>query len=171
MAMRLLRVGQIINAQGIRGELRVFPLTDYKERFEELEYVYIEGDPSLKYDIQNVRYKNELVLLKLKGIDDRNAAEALKEKYLIIDETQKRELPEDTYLIADLIGLEVYSETNEWIGTLIDVIQSTGQDLYEILIREDPPKTALVPAVKEFILDVNVDKKRMTIKVIEGLIE
>ncbi|HHY90890.1 MAG TPA: 16S rRNA processing protein RimM [Clostridiales bacterium] len=169
--MRLLRVGQIINAHGIRGELRVYPLTDYKERFEELEYVYIEGVPSLKYDIQKVRYKNELVVLKLKGIEDRNAAEALKEKYLIIDETQMRELPEDTYFIADLIGMEVYSETNERIGTLINVIQSTGQDLYEILVQENPSKTALIPAVKEFIVDVDVDQKRMTIKLIEGLIE
>ncbi len=169
---RWLKVGQIINVHGIRGELKIYPLTDYKERFEELEYVYIEEEQlRKKYDIEKARYKNELILLKLKGIEDRNMAELFKEKYVTIDKTQIRTLPEDTYLIADLIGLKVYSEDSQLIGIIQNVISSKGQDLYEILTQERPQKTALVPAVGEFIKEVNVEEKKIIIKVIEGLIE
>ena len=164
-----LRVGQIANAQGIRGEIKVYPLVDYKERFEELEYLYIEGR-STKYDIENIGYKSGLILLKIRGIEDRNAAEALRQKYLTIDNTQQRKLPEDTYLIDDLIGMKVYSENNIYIGEVVDVIQRERQDLYEIMTQKNPIKTSLVPAVGEFIKQVDVDKKKIVIKIIEGLI-
>ena len=167
-----LRVGQIVNTHGIRGELRVYPLTDYKERFEELDYVFVEEQAEdKKMSIDQVKYKNNLVLLKLKGIETLNDAENYKGKYLLIERSSSRELPEDTYLIADLIGMEVLSEQDEFIGTLKDVIQSAGTDIYEINSAINPGKTILIPAVSEFIKEVCMDKRIIIIKLIEGLVE
>lgn len=166
-----LKVGQIVNVQGLKGELRVYPLTDYKERFEELEWVYVENCGEEKFYIEKVKYKNQLVILKLKGIDDRNTAEKYKERYLVIDREHTRPLPEDTYLIADLIGLKVYSDEGQFVGTIKDVIQSTGQDLYEVIDAQNPQKGILIPAVDAFIQEVNIDKGFVQVKLIEGLIE
>ncbi|WP_053957742.1 ribosome maturation factor RimM [Inediibacterium massiliense] len=168
--VKLFKVGQIVNVQGIRGEIRVYPLTDYKERFEELEFVYIE-DSDKKFYIDHVKYKNNLVLLKFKGIDDRNEAEKLKTKYLMIDEEDRRELPEDTYYISDLIGIKVYTEDKVLVGEVKNIIQNTAQDLYEIVDAKNPKKTILIPAVGEFIKEVDIQNKTMTIATIEGLIE
>ncbi|QEK12033.1 16S rRNA processing protein RimM [Crassaminicella thermophila] len=168
---KLLKVGQIVNAQGIRGEVKVYPLTDYKERFEELDWVYMGDNIEEKFYIEKVKYKNELVILKLKGIDDRNMAERCKTKYLMIDKKDARELPEDTYFIVDLIGLKVYTNDKILIGTIKNVIQNTGQDLYEIEDHKNPKKTILIPAVEAFIKEVNIEKGYIIVTPIEGLIE
>ncbi|KXG79012.1 ribosome maturation factor RimM [Thermotalea metallivorans] len=168
---KLLKVGQIVNTQGIRGEVRVYPLTDYKERFEELEWVYMDANTKEKFFIERVRYKNNLVILKLKGIDDINVAEKYKNKYITISRENARKLPEDTYFITDLVGLKVYSEENELIGIMKNVIQSAGNDIYEVVSDKDPKKTILIPAVGEFIKEVNLDKGMIIVKIIEGLIE
>ncbi|QXM05899.1 ribosome maturation factor RimM [Crassaminicella indica] len=167
----LLKVGQIVNVQGIRGELRVYPLTDYKERFEELEWVYMENNREDKFYIEKVRYKNNLVILKLKGIDDRNEAERLKNKFLTIDRENARVLPEDTYYIVDLIGLKVFTDKEKFIGNVKNVIQNAGQDLYEIADAENPKKTILIPAVGAFIKEVSIEKGHIIVTPIEGLIE
>ncbi|MCT4621420.1 MAG: ribosome maturation factor RimM [Marinisporobacter sp.] len=167
----LLKVGQIVNVQGIRGEVRVYPLTDYKERFEELEWVYMDHNREEKFYIEKVRYKNNLILLKLKGINGRNEAERLRNKYLTIDRENARTLPEDTYLIVDLIGLKVFTDEENFIGTVKNVIQNTGQDLYEIEDAKNPKKTVLIPAVGAFIKEVNIEKGQIIVTPIEGLIE
>ncbi|TCO79016.1 ribosome maturation factor RimM [Marinisporobacter balticus] len=167
----LLKVGQIVNVQGILGEVRVYPLTDYKERFEELDWVYINENREEKMYIEKVRYKNNLVLLKLKGINDRNTAEEYRQKYLMIEKENKRELPEDTYLIVDLIGLRVYSTEEVFIGSIKNVIQNAGHDLYEIADPKNPKKSIFIPVVGEFIKEVSIEKGFVVVKLIEGLIE
>ncbi|MBF8982165.1 16S rRNA processing protein RimM [Lutibacter sp. B2] len=167
----LLKVGQIVNTQGIRGEVRVYLLSDYKERFEELEWVYMDGNIEEKFYIEKVRYKNNLVILKIKGIDDCNTAELYRNKYLTIDRADARILPEDTYLIVDLIGLDVYSVEGELIGKLKNVIQGTANDLYEITSEKNPTKTILIPVVEEFIKKVDIEEGKIIVKLIEGLIE
>jgi 16S rRNA processing protein RimM len=168
---KLLKVGQIVNTQGIKGEVRVYPLTDYKERFEELEWVYMDTDTEKKYYIEKVKYKSNLVILKFKGIDDINVAERFRDKYLTISKDNARALEEDTYLITDLIGLKVYTVEGEFIGTVKDVIQAAGNDVYEISSANTAGKSILIPAVGEFIKNVNLENDTMTVKVIEGLIE
>ncbi len=171
MKENFLKVGQIINTHGVRGEMKVYPLTDYKERFEELEYVYLEDSIAhKKIYIDNVKYKNNIVILKVKGIESLNDAEKLKTKYIFIDRADSRKLPEDTFLVADLIGLKVYTEQNELIGTINDVIQSAGNDIYEIIDYNNPSKKILIPAVGEFIKEVDLEKG-IIVNVIEGLIE
>ena len=170
MDKKPLKVGQIVNTQGIKGELRVYPLTDYKERFEELDWVYIDGFDNQKFYIEEIKYKSSLVIIKFKGIDDMNQAETFKMKYLLIDRVYARELPEDTYFIADLIGVEVLNLKEEIIGTLDNVIQSSGNDIYEVISVKNHKKI-LIPAVGEFVKKVDIKNKKIYVDLIEGLIE
>ncbi|SHJ95958.1 ribosome maturation factor RimM [Paramaledivibacter caminithermalis] len=165
-----IRIGQIVNTLGLMGEVKVYPFTDYKERFEELEYVYIEDNIDSKLEIEKVRYKKQLIILKFKGMDSINAVKNLKNKYIAIDKKDIRELPEDSYYIFDLIGSKVLDENNTLIGKLIDVMQNTSQDIY-VVEHVESKKPVLIPAVKEFIKDVNIEEKTIEVKLIEGMIE
>lgn len=164
--MDKIKVGQVVNVVGLKGELKVYHYSDYKERFEELTKVYLED---IRYQITGVRYMKELVILKLAGIDDRTEAEKHKGQEIFIDKEDIRVLPEDTYYIFDLIGLTVIDEDGARLGTLSDVIQNSAQDLYEVE-RENQSKF-LIPAVEEFILKVDLQEKTMTVRLIEGLME
>lgn len=164
--MDRIRIGQVVNVVGLKGELKVYHYSDYKERFEELAQIYLGNT---QYKIAGVRYNKEIVILKLAGIDDRTEAEKHKGEDVYIDKADVRELPEDTYYIFDLIGLNVIDEGGEVIGTLCDVIQNSAQDLYEIE-RENKDKF-LIPAVEEFILKIDMKSRTMTVRLIEGLFE
>ncbi len=164
--LKRFKLGQIVNAVGLKGENRVYPYTDYKERFEELKQLYIEDEI---YEIEKVRYMGQMVIIKFVGISDRNAAEALKGKYLYIDRENARKLDEDEYFVADLIGMKIQDEAGNLVGTLSDVIQNTAQDVYEIELPDG--KKFMIPAVGEFILDVDMDSKIMVVKLIEGMID
>lgn len=164
--MEKIKIGQIVNVVALKGEVKVYNYSDYKERFEELDYIYVEDK---KTNIENVRYMKEMVILKLEGSNDRNAAEALKGKNVYIGEDQLRELPEDTYYIRDLIGLEIRDQEDKKIGNLKDVIQNSAQDLYEIELENK--NVTLIPAVEEFVLDINLQEKYIKVKIIEGMLD
>ncbi len=159
-----IKVGKITTAVGIKGEVKVYPYTDDPERFEELESVYA-GDDVMKID--KVRYQKNLVILKFNGVNDRNAAEALRDRFLTIDRSDLRELDEDEYFIFDLIGLEAVDQEGVHIGEVTDVIQNTAQDLYEI--KMDDGRKYLVPAVYEIVTDIDIENGIMKINPIEGL--
>lgn len=165
-----IKIGQIVNTQGLRGEVRVYPLTDYKERFEELTYIYLEDNMETKLEIEKVRYKNQLVILKFNGLNNINDVEKFKDLYIEIDEEEIRELPDDTYYIYELIGMEVIDEENLHIGKLIDVIQNAAQDIYVIEYKSSKKKI-LIPAVKEYVKEVSIEDKIIKVKLIEGMIE
>lgn len=164
--MEKIKIGQIVNVVALKGEVKVYNYSDYKERFEELDYIYIDDK---KTNIEKVRYMKEMAILKLEGTNDRSAAEALKGKNIFIGEDQLRELPEDTYYIKDLIGLEIRDQEDNKIGKLKDVIQNSAQDLYEIELENK--NITLIPAVEEFILDINLEEKYIKVKIIEGMLD
>jgi len=164
--MEKYKIGRIVNAVGLKGEVKVYNYSDYKERFEEIDTVFVEEE---KYAILNTRYMKDVAILKLAGVEDRNGAEALKEKDLYITEEMLRVLPEDTYYVKDLIGLQVTDEKGEILGVVTDVFKNTAQDLYEIELENK--KKILLPAVEEFVLDINMEHKRMTVRLIEGLLD
>lgn len=159
-------IGQIINVVGIKGELKVYNLTDYKERFQELNWLYVEDE---KFEIEKVRYQKEIVILKLKGINDRNTAEKYRDKYLKIDRQDARELPEDSYFIVDIIGCEVLDENDVLLGQVKSVLEYSAQDLYEVEMENKT--TFLIPAVGEFIKEVDIEKKVIRVRLPEGLID
>ncbi len=164
---KMLRVGKIINTHGIKGDLKVLPLTDYAERFEELDWVYMDGNNE-KFYIRNVKYMPTVVLLSFKGYGDISSVEKFRGKYLLIDESQRRVLPEDTHYIADIIGLDIYTVENEHIGKVKDIIQTGSNEVY--VIEDENDKEILIPAVREFILEICLEEGKIIIDPIEGMI-
>ncbi len=160
-----IKVGKIVSAVGIRGEVKVYPYTDYLERFEELEGVYAAEE---WLEIEKVRYQKNMVIIKFETVDDRNAAEGMRDRFLTIDREDLRELEEDEYFIFDLIGLEAQDTGGKRLGVVSDVIQNTAQDLYEI--KTDRGKKHLIPAVREFVPEIDIDRGIMVINPIEGLL-
>lgn len=164
--MERIKVGQIVNVVGLKGELKVYHYSDYKERFEEIQEIYVEDTI---YEILKVRYMKDMAILKLKGIDDRTKAETYKGKNLYILEKDMRVLPEDTYYVKDLKGLSVIDEEGTPLGVLSDVIQNRAQDLYEIEMENK--NKFLIPAVEQFILKIDMESRTMTVKLMEGLVD
>ena len=163
-----LKIGQIVNTQGLRGEMRVYPLTDYKERFEEIDSLFLGENFSEKVKIEKVRYKKNMVILKLRGIDHINDVEKLKNVYLYVDK-EDRELDEDTYYIEDIIGMKVYTMEDEYVGDVDDVIQTAGaNDIYSV--RNSEKKQVLIPVVDEFVKEIDMEKGIIRIDPIEGMI-
>ncbi|MPQ42391.1 ribosome maturation factor RimM [Clostridium tarantellae] len=154
-----LRVGQIVNTHGVKGEVKVLPLTDDMYRFDDLEYVMINGK---KVNIESVKYLKDKVILKLEGVNTMNEAEKLKFKqyYLEISRDQAVELPEDSYFIADLKGCKVIDTNNFEYGTIKDVIQTPANDVYWV----KGEKEILIPVLKEIVLDINIEDGLITIK-------
>ncbi len=166
---QLMEIGQIVNTYGIKGFVKVVPFTDDYTRFEDLTSVYIETKNSLKsVVIEEVKYSKNLVLLKLKGIDDVNTAEIYKNCYLKIDRKDAVKLPEDSYFIVDLIGLEVYTEDNNNLGKIVDVYPTGANDIY--VVKDELGKQVLLPAIGEVIKNVDLENKKMIVHLIDGLI-
>lgn len=163
--MEKLRLGRVTSAVGLSGELRVYPYTDYKEKFEEFDYVLLRD---LKYPIEAVRYHKNMVILRLKGISDRTAAEKCRETDLFVYREDAPPLPPDTYYVKDLIGLRALDLNGNEIGTLTDVIKNSAQDLYEIT-PSDGKKPFLVPAVEEFVPEIRMEEGIVRLQLIEGL--
>lgn len=163
--MEKILMGKVVNVVGLKGELKIYSYTDRNERFEELDQIWLDNEIRT---IQNVRYQNKVVILKLEGINDRNQAEAQRNKNVYIEETDLQELPEDTYYVRDLIGMEVLTEEGK-LGMISDVVQNTAQDLYEVKTEEG--KKILIPVVKEFVLEVNMNEKTVKVKLPEGLLD
>lgn len=165
----LLKVGAITTTHGVRGEVKVYPTTDEPERFLELDYVLLDTGKELKrYDISNVKFFKNLVILKFDGVDNINDIEKYKGKELWIPREEGRELGEDEYYIADLLGMKVLLEDGTEFGTLKDVMETGANDVYVIDSREHGE--VLLPAIKECILDVDLDENTMTVHLMKGLI-
>lgn len=133
-------VGQIVNTFGIKGFLKVKPFTDEASRFEELKKVYIvKKNEMQEVEIEEVSYQKDMVLLKLKGIDNLTEAEKYKGLYLKIDRKNAKKLPKGTYFIADLLGLEVYTEEGELLGKVDDIFNAGANDVY--VVKDELRKT------------------------------
>ncbi len=162
-------VGQIVNTFGIKGLVKVKPFTDEKSRFEELKSVYIsqKGKSLYKVEIENVSYQKEMVLLKLKGIDSLTDAEKYKGAYLKIERKDAKKLPKDTYFIADLIGLEVYTDDGELLGKLDDIFKTNANDVY--VVKNEIGKQILLPAIKEVLKQIDLENEKITVHLTSGL--
>lgn len=167
--MEYIKVGRIINTHGIRGELKVFPLTDNLDRFDDLKIVYI-GNNKEKVEIEQVKYHKGLAIIKLKEFHNINQVLKFKDDFLYIDVEDKVELPEDHYFIFDIVDCNVYDTEGRKIGVVTDVLQYTSNDVYVVKDKEKN-KEYLIPAVKEFVVDIDVENKKIIIDPIEGMIE
>ena len=165
----LLQVGVITQTHGVRGEVKVFPTTDDPERFLDLKKVLLDtGRETLPLEIQSVKFFKQFVILKFKGIDNINDIERYKRCPLLVTREDAVELEEDEFFIADMIGMKVVTEDGEEFGTLKDVMETGANDVY--IIDSDEHGEVLIPAIRECILDVDVEEQKMTIHLMEGLV-
>lgn len=162
-------IGQIINTHGIKGELKVYPLTNDVNRFDKLKSAYL-GTDKIPVNITGVKYHKEIVILRLKEFNDINEVIKFKSQYIYVDEENKVVLPEDNYFISDLIGCRVIDTESNPLGIIKDVLQGYSNDVY-VVLDDSNKKEYLLPAVKEFIKQVDIKDKLVVVDPIEGMIE
>jgi 16S rRNA processing protein RimM len=164
----MIKVGQIVTTYGHKGEVKVYPLTDNPDRFNQLEYVYLQlPDGIKKFHIQKIRYYNNFVLIKFKEVPDMSFAEKLRGVYITIEEDQLVALPEEHYFIFQIIGLDVY-EKDFYLGKITDIIQTGSNDVYIVKNNE---REILIPALKSIVKEIDLTEKKMSVSLPEGLLD
>ena len=165
---QFLQVGVISSTHGIRGEVKVFPTTDDAARFKKLKKVLLDtGKEQLELEVQSVKFFKQFVIVKFKGIDNINDIEIYKGKSLLVPREDAVALGKDEYYIADLIGMEVFTEEGR-LGVLKDVMETGANEVY--IIDSDRHGEVLIPAIKQCILDVDNEVRKMKIHMMDGLI-
>lgn len=167
MQKQFLEAGKIVNTHGVTGEIKVQPWCDSPEVLIDFDTLYLS--PTEPVQVKKAYVHKNCVVMRLTGVDTCEAAEALKNRILYLNRDDV-ELPEDLVFIQDILGLTVFdTRTEETIGTLRDVNQGAGHDLY--IIRRDGKPDALIPACKPFLKNIDLEKGIITVETIEGLIE
>lgn len=166
----LLQVGIIASTHGVRGEVKVYPTTDDPRRFRRLKEVVLDtGKEKMNLEIEGVKFFKQFVILKFKGLDNINNIEKYRQKSLYVTRKNAVRLQRDEYFIADLIGLKVQDEDGKELGTVKDVIETGANDVYEVEMADG--KSLLLPAIKQCILNVDVENGTMQVHVLEGLLD
>ncbi len=164
------QVGVITSPHGIAGEVNVFPTTDDPKRFRRLkEVILVKGKTESTVEIENIKFFKQMVILKLKGYDDRDSVEKLRQCSLLVPRENAVRLQKDEYFIADLIGLKVLDadQSDVEIGILEDVMSTGANDVY--VIRKTSGEELLLPAIKQCVLEVNVMDGFVKVHLLEGL--
>jgi 16S rRNA processing protein RimM len=165
-----LQIGKIVNTHGVKGEVKLIPLTDDPHRFEELEWVYIEKDGRMdKYTIQQIKYIKGSVIIKFAGMDSPEQANEFRDCFVLIDRKNAVKLPEDSFFICDIIGCSVYDEKGNLLGELSDVLQTGSNDVY--IVRNASGKDILLPALKSVVRSILPESKRIDVVIPKGLLD
>lgn len=167
----LLKVGVITSTHGVHGEVKVFPTTDDANRFKRLKHIILDTErEKLTLEIEGVKFFKQMVILKFKGLDHIEDVERYRQKNLYVERKNAVKLYKDEYFIADLIGLQVFEEDGKLFGTLKDVITTGANDVYAVEMA-DTGEEILIPAIKQCILDVKIEERKMTVHIMEGLLD
>lgn len=159
-------VGEVLTTFGHRGEVKVRPETDSPEHFQKLEQVRLVGGEAdgRMLRIEKARLHKRAVIIKFAGIDDMSAAETLRGAEIRVRESQLMPLERDQYYIHDIIGLDVITTDGRRLGKIKEVIRSPANDVYVT-------DRAMIPAVKEFVVSIDLQEKRMVVRPVEGLVQ
>lgn len=166
---KYLEIGQIVNTFGIKGMVKVKPFTDNIERFSNLEKIYIKNKSGqTEYKIQEVKYYKNMVLVKFEGIENPEQADLLRNSYLIVDRETEEPLEAGRYYIVDMIGLDVFTDDNEYLGKLEDIYNTGSNDIY--VVKNELGKQVLLPAIEDVIKNIDMDNKKVIVHLIPGLV-
>lgn len=164
----LFKIGIITDTHGLKGEVKVFPTTDDVNRFKKLPEVIVRGKGiDVTLEGAGARFFKNLVILRFKGINDINDVEKYKKCELFVTRENAVKLKKDEYFIADLIGLRVVTDEGEELGVIDDVIQTGANDVYDVKNAEG--EEILLPAIKECVLNVDVEGGVVTVHMMKGL--
>ena len=166
---KYLEIGQIVNTFGIKGMVKVKPFTDNIERFNNLEKIYIKNKSGqTEYKIQEVKYHKNMVLIKFEGIENPEQADLLRNSYLIVDRETEEPLEPGRYYIVDMIGLDVFTDDNEYLGKLEDIYNTGSNDIY--VVKNELGKQVLLPAIEDVIKNIDMENKKVIVHLIPGLV-
>lgn len=167
--MEFLEVGKIINTHGLRGDVKVTAWTDLPEDFEDIKRVYIKkhGENEM-LTVSKIKYQKNNLIVKFKEINDINEAEKYKGQVLFANRDDLWELEDGVYYIADLIGLDVYDESGK-IGVIADVFNTGANDIYDV--KREGKKNLLLPVIDDVVKEIDLENKKVTVHVMEGLDE
>jgi 16S rRNA processing protein RimM len=169
LSQEFIIIGKIVSTQGNKGEVNVLPLTDSTDRFKNLATVFLRSNNSQTIlNIEETRIKKDRIILKIKDIKNIKEAKTIVGSFLEVERKNAVKLPKDTYFIFEIIGLEVYTENNVFLGKVENVISTGSNDVY--IVKNKDEEELFIPAIREVIKDVNLRKKRMTINMVDGLI-
>ncbi len=162
------QVGIITAPHGVRGEVKVFPTTDDVRRFRRLKEVILDtGKERLNMEIEGVKFVKQFAVLKFKGYDTMDDVERFRQKPLLVARENAVRLGRDEYFIADLMGLRALDEDGQEIGILREVIETGANDVYAIDLKDGGE--LLLPAIKQCVLEVDVEAGYIKIHILEGL--
>ncbi|MGN1181115.1 MAG: ribosome maturation factor RimM [Suilimivivens sp.] len=167
---QVFQVGIISSTHGVRGEVKVFPTTDDVRRFKKLKEVLLDtGKEYLTLQIEGVKFFKQFVILKFKGYDNIDDIVKYRGKSLFVTRENAVKLQKDEYFIADLIGLKVTNEDESFSGVLKDVMETGANDVY--IVESSDGKEVLIPAIKDCILQVDFEKERILVHLLDGLLD
>lgn len=166
---KYLEIGQIVNTFGIKGMVKVMPFTENIERFSKMKTVYVKNKKeNKKYEIEEVKYHKNMVLIKFKGIENPEQADLLRQSYLLVDRADEEPLEEGTYYIVDMIGLEVYTDEGELLGILGDIFNTGSNDIY--VVKNELGKQILLPSIPDVIKKIDMPNKKVIVHLLPGLV-
>jgi 16S rRNA processing protein RimM len=163
---RFLVIGEITKPHGVRGEMRVMPLTDRPERFTWLKEIFLGEDGETLVPVTSARLHQNFVLLKLAGYETRDAAESLRGTKLVIPADQAIPLEEGEYYLYELIGMDVLTEAGESLGEITDVIETGANNVFVVRGAE---RELLIPDIPDVVLDIDFEDGRMIVRPLPGL--
>ena len=165
-----IRIGVISASHGIKGEAKIYPTTDDIRRFDRLDYCFLEDKGEMiRLDVSGVKYVKGMPVVGFRQFHSIDDVMRYKNKDLLIPREEGVELEEDEYYIADLIGLRVMTDTGEKLGELFDVMETGSNDVY--LIRGEEGREILIPAIRDCVLDIDLEQGVMTVHVMPGLLD
>ncbi|MDA8099833.1 MAG: ribosome maturation factor RimM [Nitrospiraceae bacterium] len=166
----LITIGKVQKPHGVKGEVKVEPLTDHLDRFRKLRRVFLTASDEKTQEcaVKAVRYLDSIPLLQLAGYDSPERARELNGRLVQIPEEEAVPLPEGQYYWFELIGMEVLSEAGEKLGRIVDIFQTGSNDVY---VMQSGKREIYLPATKEIVKQVDRQAKRMVIHVMEGLLD
>lgn len=165
---KYLELGQIVNVKGLKGEVKVNSFTDDNTKFERIPKVFIKQKNNLtELKIEKVGYSKNQVIIKFKNINTIEEAEKLRNSYIVVNREIFGELPEGVYYIADLIGLDVYTESDEYLGKVDDIFSTGSNDVY--VVKDELGKQKLLPGIDEVIRKIDLKSGKIIVNLIKGL--
>jgi len=162
MTVHSIVIGKIVAPHGVRGDVRVIPLTDFPERFSSLQKVLIDDTKTLHID--QAKFHKQFVLIKFREHNDRNAVEYLRGKLIQIPREEAVKLPEGHFFIFDIIGLQAFTEDGVYLGSITDVLQTGSNDVY--IAEQEGKKPVLIPALKTVVKNINLEEKKMIVSLL-----
>ena len=167
------RIGVITSAHGIRGGVKVFPVTEDPERFRKLDKVLysLPGQDGIQgsFEVKRVAFQKQLVLLEFEGITDRNTAETLKGRQLWVSREEALPLGEREYYLADVMGMRVVTDDGEELGTVTDILETGSNEVFQV--EKEQGKSLLIPSIPDCVVDMDFEQNLLTVHLLPGLRE